>query len=158
LRQSRPHGFRRTQRHARFGDPEAPGGTHRFARQQAPNNVERFLKCGRTRPDVGAHRGEPGIAPAEPALHDEGSPSDGGECSDLLGHEYWVPQREQEQAPGRRLAPLGEKPTEHRRVLIIGRGRHVLITDKQGVERSTAGDRGRSTIQRAPWRGSFTSG
>jgi hypothetical protein len=36
--------FSRTQRQARFDNPEAPGGTHRFARQQASNNVERFLK------------------------------------------------------------------------------------------------------------------
>jgi hypothetical protein len=33
-------GLSRTQRKARFGDPEAPGGTHRFARQQATDNVE----------------------------------------------------------------------------------------------------------------------
>jgi len=39
-------------------------------------------------------------------------------------------QREQEEAPGRRLAPFGEKPPEDRRVLIVGRGRHVLIADK----------------------------
>ncbi len=135
-------GLGRTQRQARFGDPEAPGGTHRFTRQQAPDNVERFLESRRTRPDVGAHRGEPGLAPAEPALHDEGALRDGGQCPDLLGHQHRVPQREQEQAPGRGLAPLREKPPEHRRVLIIGRGRHVLIADKQGIERRTAGCRG----------------
>jgi hypothetical protein len=48
------------------------------------------------------------------------------------------PQREQEQAPGRGLAPFGEKPPDHRRVLVIGRRRRVLIADKQGIERSTA--------------------
>ena len=58
--------------------------------------------------------------------------------ADLLGHQHRVPQGEQEQAPGRGLAPLREKPPEHRRVLIIGRGRHVLIADKQGIERRTA--------------------
>src|SRR5206468_9797199 len=60
----------RTQREARFGDSEPPRGTDRFARQQAPNYVERFFESRRTRPDVGAHRGEPGLTPAEPALHD----------------------------------------------------------------------------------------
>jgi hypothetical protein len=53
-----------------------------------------------------------------------------------------MPQREQEQAPGRRLTPLSEKSPEHRRVLVIGRGRHVLIADKQGIKRSAAGCRG----------------
>jgi hypothetical protein len=27
-----------------------------------------------------------------------------------------------------------QQPPEHRRVLIIGRGRHVLIADKQGID------------------------
>src|SRR5439155_6706884 len=49
----------RPQREARLGDPEPPRGTHRFARQQAPNYVKRFLESRRARPDVGAHRGEP---------------------------------------------------------------------------------------------------
>jgi hypothetical protein len=42
-----------------------------------------------------------------------------------------VPQGEQEQATGRRLAPLREQPPEHRRILVVGRGRGVLIADKQ---------------------------
>ena len=62
--------------------------------------------------------------------------------SDLLGHQHRVPQREQEQAAGRGLAPLGEQPPQHRRVLIIGRGRHVLIADKQGIECRTVCRRG----------------
>jgi hypothetical protein len=136
------YGLGGTQRQARFGDPEPPGGTHRLTRQQAPDNVEAFLESRRARPDVCAHRGEPGLAPAEPALHDEGTLSDGGQGPDLLGHQHRVPQREQEQAPGRGLAPLREQPPEHRRVLIIGRGRDVLIADKQGIERRTAGRRG----------------
>ena len=135
-------GLGRTQREARFGDPEPPRGTHRFARQEAPDNVERFLESRRTRPHVGAHRGEPVVTPAEPALHDEGALRDGRQRPDLLGHQHRVPQRQQEQAPGRRLAPFREKPPEDRRVLIIGRGRHVLIADKQGIERGTACRRG----------------
>jgi hypothetical protein len=75
-------------------------------------------------------------------LHDEGALCDGGQRPDLLGHQHRVPQREQEQAAGRGFAPLREQPSEHRRVLIIGRGRHVLIADKQGIERSTARRRG----------------
>jgi len=75
-------------------------------------------------------------------LHDEGALSDGSQRPDLLGHQHRMPQREQEQAPGRCLAPLGEKSLEHRRVLVIGRGRHVLITDKQGIKRSAPGCRG----------------
>jgi hypothetical protein len=71
-------------------------------------------------------------------LHDEGALSDGGQCPDLLGHQHRVPQREQEQAAGRGFAPLREQPSKHRRVLKIGRGRHVLIADKQGIERSPA--------------------
>jgi len=99
--------------------PEA--GAMSFTRQQAPDNFKGFLESRRTRPDVGAHGGEPGLAPAEPALHDEGALSDGGQCPDLLGHQHRVPQREQEQTPGRGLAPLREQPAEHRRVLVIGR-------------------------------------
>jgi hypothetical protein len=45
-----------------------------------------------------------------------------------------VPQGEQEQASRRSVAPLREKPPEHRRVLIIGSGRDVLIADEQGIE------------------------
>ena len=135
-------GLSRTQREARFGDPEPPGGAHGLAGQQTPDDVESFLESRWPRPEVGAHRGEPVLAPAESALHDERAPSDGGERTDLLGHQHRVPQRQQEQAPGRRLPPFGEKPPEDRRVLIIGRGRHVLIADKQGIERGTAGRRG----------------
>ena len=86
--------------------------------------------------------GEPVVTPAQPALHDEGTVRDGRQRPDLLGHQHRVPQRQQEQAPGRRLAPFREKPPEDRRVLIVGRGRHVLIADKQGIERGTAGRRG----------------
>src|SRR5262249_10321875 len=44
-------GLGRTQRQARFGDPEPPGRTHRLARQEAPDNVESFLESRRTRPN-----------------------------------------------------------------------------------------------------------
>jgi len=84
-------GLSRTQRKARFGDPEAPGGTHRFARQQATDNVESLLESRWTRPDVGAHCGESSLAPAEAALHDEGASSDGRQCTDLLSHQLRVP-------------------------------------------------------------------
>ena len=130
------------QRQARFGDPKPPGGIYRFARQQAPDNVESFLESRRARPDVGAHRGEPSLAPAEPALHDEGALSDGGERTDLLSHQHRVPQGEQKEASGRSLAPFGEKPPEHRRVLIIQRRRHVLIADEQGIEPGAVSRRG----------------
>ena len=49
-----------------------------------------------------------------------------------------MPQREQEQASSRRLAPFPQQPPEYRRVLIIGRRRHVLITDKERIERRMA--------------------
>jgi hypothetical protein len=132
----------RTQRQARLRDPEAPGGTHGFTRQEAAGNVKGFLESRRTRPDVDAHSGEPSLAPAEPALHDEGTSSDGGQRPDLLSHQHRVPQRKQEQASGRGRAPLGKQPPEHWRVLIIGRGGDVLIADKQRVERSTVRRRG----------------
>src|SRR5437868_1696528 len=53
-----------------------------------------------------------------------------------------MPQRKQEQAVGRGLAPFSEKPPEDRRVLIVGRRRCVLIADEQGIERSMACGRG----------------
>ena len=52
----------------------------------------------------------------------------------LLSHQHRVPQGEQEQAPGRGVAPLSEKASEHRGVLVIGRRRDVLIAHKQGIE------------------------
>src|SRR5438067_3608102 len=58
-------GLRRTQREARFRDPKSPGGTHRRASQQAPDNIERLLES-RPRLEVGAHRREPVLAPAQP--------------------------------------------------------------------------------------------
>jgi hypothetical protein len=53
-----------------------------------------------------------------------------------------VPQGEQEQTAGGGSAPLCEKPTEHRRVLIIGRGRDVLIADEQRIEPGAVSRRG----------------
>ena len=44
------------------------------------------------------------------------------------GSEYWTDRGE----PG--PAPLREKPPEHRRVLVIGCGRDVLVADEQGIE------------------------
>ena len=79
---------------------------------------------------IAANRSSP-----QPSPHcmTKGPSRDSGQCPDLLRHQHRVPQREQEQATGRSLAPLSEEPPEHRRVLIIWRGRHVLITDKQRV-------------------------
>ena len=89
----------RAQCEARFGDSEAPGGTHRFTRQQAPDDVERFLESRRPRPDVGAHGSETGVAPAKPALHDEAASGDGSQCADLLGYQRRMPRRSRNRQP-----------------------------------------------------------
>src|SRR6516162_6000567 len=67
---------------------------------------------------------------------------DGGQCPDLLSHQHRVPQWEQEETAGRGLTPLCKKPPEHRRVLIIGRGGHVLIANEQGIEPGAVRRRG----------------
>src|SRR5262249_42653557 len=110
-------GLGRGPRPTRFGDPEPPGGTPPPPRPQAPDNVESFLESRRSRPRVGAHGGKPSLAPAEPALHDKPALGNGRQRPDLLGHQHRVPQGEQKQAPGRGLAPFGEKAPEHWRVL-----------------------------------------
>jgi hypothetical protein len=132
-------GLGRTQRELCVRDLEAPGRVHHLARQQPSDDVERFLESRRTGPDVGAHRGEPVLAPAEAALHDEGPLRDGGQGPDLLGDQHRVPQWEQEQAPCRGRAPFCEKAAKDRGVLVVRRGGHVLIADKQGIEPGVAG-------------------
>jgi hypothetical protein len=81
-----------------------------------------------------AHRGELRLVVAETALDDEPAPRDRRQCADLLGHEHRIPQRQEKQAPGRRVAPLGQEPAEDRHVLVVEPGCGVMVTDEERVE------------------------
>jgi len=71
---------------------------------------------------------------AEAALDDEGTARDRREGSDLLRDQHRIPQRQEKQAAGGRVAPLGQQAAEDRNVLVIGRRRRVMVADEQGIE------------------------
>ena len=90
-----------------------------------------------TRPRVlhrGAHGGELAVAAADAGLDDERRVGERRQRADVLGDEHRVPQRQQEQAPDRAVAPLGQQPAEHRRVLVVGRRHGVMVAERQRVQ------------------------
>src|SRR5438105_8647070 len=87
-----------------------------------------------TRLERGAHRAELRVVLAEPALEDEAPAHDRGQRADLLGDQHGIPERQQEEAPGRFVAPLREQTPEHRHVLVVLARRRVMVADEQRVE------------------------
>ena len=78
---------------------------------------------------------------AEPALEDEAPAHEGGQRADLLGDQHRIPERQQEEAARRLVAPLREQAAQHRHVLVVLARRGVVIADEERVEVGPAGRR-----------------
>src|SRR5207249_9515410 len=90
-----------------ISDGEAPGRRHDLAREEPADDRERFLERRRARRQARAHRGELALVVAEAALEDEASPRERRQRPHLLRHEDRIPERQEEEAAGGPVSPLG---------------------------------------------------
>src|SRR5262249_32345672 len=110
---------------------EATTSAHSLAAEQALDDPERFFERGGPLLDLGAHGGELRLPVAEPALNDEAALGDGRQGAHLLRHQYGVPERQQEEAAGRLIAPLREQTPGDWNVLVVGRRRRVVVAHEK---------------------------
>src|SRR5207244_631029 len=80
-----------------------------LAREEPADDRERFLERRRARRQARAHRGELALVVAEAALEDEASPRERRQRPHLLRHENRIPERQEEEAAGGPVSPLGEQ-------------------------------------------------
>ena len=93
------------------------------------------------------------LAPAaERALHDERPRAIDASVPICSATSTGCHSGSRNSAPAGRVVPLGQQPSEHRDVLVVGHRHVVVVADEQAVEPRVRAAGARSIIQRAPWR------